>query len=91
MGCFKHCLMGHTSRSMEDSGTDNDLKCRKLAQVSEKNFSMLCRNCSCDILVKEVAACYPCPKSLLEAEVKRFGLIPLAEEIPKYSNIDSVM
>ena len=35
--------------------TDNDLKCQNLAQeVSEKNFSMLPRNHSCDILVKEL-------------------------------------
>ena len=25
--CFKHCLMGHTSRSMEYNGFDSDLNC----------------------------------------------------------------
>ena len=55
MKCFKPCLMGHTSRSMKDNGADNELKCQELAQVvSEKNFSMLLRNHSCHILVKEL-------------------------------------
>ena len=41
--------------------------------------------------MKNVAAFYPCPKSLPEAEVKSFGLIPLAEEMSKHPGIDSVM
>ena len=52
---------------------------------------MLPRNHSCDILVKNVAAFCPCPKSLLEAKVKRFGLILLSEKISKQSSIDSVI
>ena len=52
---------------------------------------MLPRNSSCDILVKKVASFCPCPKSLPEAKVKSFGLIPLAEEISKQPSIDSVM
>ena len=52
MECGKHCLMGHSRRSMEENSVDNDLKCWELAQeVSEKNFSMLPRNCSWDILL----------------------------------------
>lgn len=52
MECIKHCLMGHKRRIMEENSADNDLKCWELAQeVSEKNFSMLHRNCSCDILL----------------------------------------
>ena len=32
VGCLNHCLMGHTSRSMEDSGTKSDLNCGGLTQ-----------------------------------------------------------
>ena len=48
--CFKHCLMGHPSRNMEDSGAENDLNCGGMAQEAseEKNFSMLPR----DLFVK---------------------------------------
>ena len=49
----------------------------------EKNFSMLLRDSSCDILVKKVIAFCPCLKSLTKAKVKSFGLIPFAEEISK--------
>ena len=49
---------------------------------------MLPRDCSCDILVKEMPAFCPCPKSLPEAKVKSFGLILLAEEILKQPSID---
>ena len=67
MECFKHCLMGHPSRSMEDRGAKSYVNYRGLTQeVSEENFSMLPRDCSHDILVKEVAAFCHCPKSLPE-------------------------
>ena len=52
---------------------------------------MLSRDLSSDTLVKKVAAFCPYWKSLPEAKVKRFGLIPLAEEISKQPSIDSVM
>ena len=52
---------------------------------------MFPRDCSCDILVKKVAAFCSCPKSLFEAKMKSFGLILLAEEISKQCSIDSVM
>ena len=69
--CFKNCLVGHTSRSMEDNGANNDLKCLELAQkVSEKNFRMLPRNFSCDILVKKVDAFFHYLKNLPEFKVK---------------------
>ena len=48
---------------------------------------MLLRDRSCDILVKNVAAFCPCPKSLPEANVKSFGLIPLVEEVAKQPSI----
>ena len=38
----------------------------------EKYFIMLPRDHSCDILVKTVADCCPCTKSLVEAKVKSF-------------------
>ena len=44
-----------------------------------------------DILVKNVVTFCPCLKSLPEAKVKSFVLIPLAEEILKQSNIGSVI
>ena len=60
--CFKHCLMGHTNRSMEDGGAKNYLNCGVLAQeVLEESFSMLLRDYSCDILVKEVTTFCFCP------------------------------
>ena len=79
MEYFKHSLMGHTSKNMEDSGTEGDLNCGRLAhEVSEeKNFSMLPKDCSCDILVKNVVAFCPCSKSLLKAKMTRFRLIAL--------------
>lgn len=43
------------------------------------NFSMLPREPSCDIVVKNVDVFCLCLKNLLEAKVERFGLIPLAE------------
>ena len=54
--CFKWSSEGHTSRSMEDSGAEGDLNCGGLAQVvsEEKNVSMLHRDHSCGILVKNV-------------------------------------
>ena len=41
--------------------------------------------------MKKVAAFCPCPKSLPEAKVKRFGLISLAEEISTQPSIDSAV
>ena len=65
MECFKWSLMGHTSRSIENSGAEGDLNCgASIKRFSEKNFSMLLRDRSCDILAKNVAAFCPCPKSL---------------------------
>ena len=46
---------------------------------------------SWDILVMNVAAFCPGCNSLLEAKVKRFGLIPLTEEISKHSGMDPVV
>ena len=66
---------------MEDSGTKSYLSCRGLTQVvSDENISMWPRDCFY-ILVRSVAAFFPCLKSLLEAKVKKSGLILLAEEI----------
>ena len=75
--CFKWGLMGQSSRKMKDSGAEGDLNCGGLAQEvsEEKNFSMLLRNHSCDMLMKNVATFCPCLKSL--AEMKRFILIAL--------------
>ena len=43
--CFKHCLMGHTSRSMENSGVECDLmNCGNQVVSEEKNVSVWFRN-----------------------------------------------
>ena len=60
-------------------------------EIPEENFSMLPRGHSCDILLNKVAAFSSCLKGLLEAKVKSFGLISLAEEISKQPSIDSVV
>ena len=80
---IKCSLMSHTSRSTADSGTEYDLSCGCLNQEGseETNVNMRPRNHSCDSLVKNVIAFCPCLKNLLEAKVRRFGLIPLMEEI----------
>lgn len=33
----------------------------------------------------------PCPKCLLEAKLRSFGLIPLAEEISKQASVNCLM
>lgn len=50
--CFKWGLLGHTSRTIEERGAEVDLNYVSLDQdISEvKDFSMLSRNRSCDIL-----------------------------------------
>jgi hypothetical protein len=65
---------------MEVSDAEGDLNYGGVAQeVSEKkNFSMWPRDCSCDILAKNVAAFYPCPKEkkiLPEAKSKNYFII----------------
>ena len=70
---------------MEDSGADGYLNCGSLDQKvsEEKNFNMLPRNHSHDILVKNVTAFYHCLKCLPEDKVERLRLCALAKEIPK--------
>ena len=72
MECFKWGLTGHPSRNMEEFIAESDLICADLAQeVSvENNFSMWPRDCFCGILVKNVAAFYPCLKSMPKAKIK---------------------
>jgi hypothetical protein len=61
-------------------------------EISEKkNFSMVPKGHFGDILMMNVAAFCPCPKSLPEAKVKRFRLIALAKEISKQPSIDPVL
>lgn len=68
---------------MEDNAAESCLNHGGLAREisEEKNFSILPRDLSCNILVKKVACFCPCPKSLYAAEVKNFELILLGEEI----------
>ena len=58
---FKCFLLGHTSMSMEDSGTECVFKnCEELSQgVSEDNINIWPRDCSV-ITVKCVTTLYPC-------------------------------
>ena len=73
--------MGHPSRSMEDSGAECDLMNCGDQQISEGgNINMLCRDCTCDTLVKKVVAICPCLKNLPENKVRSFGLIQLADD-----------
>jgi hypothetical protein len=54
--------MDHPSRNMEDGRAEGDLNCGGLLtqKVSEENnFSMWPRDCSCDVLVKNVVAFCP--------------------------------
>ena len=65
---------------MEDSGTKCDLmNCGSHTQEfsKEKNMTMWPRDCSCDILVKNVPAFCPFLKSLPETKMKSSGLIPV--------------
>jgi hypothetical protein len=72
MECFKWGLTGHPSRNMEEFIAESDLICADLAQeVSvENNFSMWPTDCFYGILVKDVAAFYPCLKSMPKAKIK---------------------
>ena len=58
--CIKYCLMVHDNRRMEDSDAEYDLmNCGDLTQeVSEENYSILPRDCSCDssCVVRNVVA-----------------------------------
>ena len=78
---------------MEDNGAKSNVDYDCLVQEisEEKNFSMWPRDCSCDILVKNVAAFCPCLKSLPEAKVKRFILIALTKEVSKKPSRDFVL
>ena len=82
-----------SSQVFDHSSIVGYLDCQKLARniSEEKNFSMLPRDCSCDILVKYVAAFFSSLKNLPKVKVKRFTLIPLAEEISKQPSIVSVV
>lgn len=58
---FKWGLMGHPSRSLKDSGAEDDLNCGDLdLEVSEENICMWPRECSCVILAKDMATFSPC-------------------------------
>jgi hypothetical protein len=71
--------MGHPSRNLEDFVAGSNLSCVDLTQAisKEKNLRMWHKDNFCGILVKNVATIYPCLKSLLDAKVKRLGLIAL--------------
>ena len=55
-----------------------------------KNFSILPRDTSCDILVKKVVAFCLCLKCQLEAKVKSFGLILFWQKKSQQPTIDFV-
>ena len=82
--CFKHYVMGHTSRSIENNTAECDLmNCGDQEISEEKHINTWPRDWSCDILVKNVAAFDPCPKILPKAKLKSLVLILLAEKISK--------
>jgi len=92
VGHIKHCLTGCTSSHTEDSGAESDLNGGDLAQEDseQKNLSMLPRDHSCDIYVKNVVGFCPCLRSRPEAKMMRFRVIALAKEISKQPSIDSI-
>ena len=54
---------------MEVSNAEGDLNCGCLAQeVSEESFSIWPIDCSCDILLTNVAVFYPCLRVYLKAK-----------------------
>ena len=55
---FKWSLVGYPIRYMEESVADSGLNCVSLLaqEFSEKNLSIWPRDCSCNSLVKNVAA-----------------------------------
>jgi hypothetical protein len=83
--CLRSDLIGHSGSIMEDFSDEGDLKSGvPVQEVSEEmNFSMMPRDCPCDILAKIVTAFCPCLKSLPVAKIKRFRLIPLTKEVSK--------
>ena len=60
--------MGHTSRSIEDSGAKGDLNSG--ARISEENINMWLKDHSCDILMKNMTDFCSCPKYLPAAKLK---------------------
>ena len=89
---FKWDLMGCPNKNMEDIVTESDLKCAHLDQAaSVENFSMWPTDCFCSILVKNMAAFCPCPKSLPGFKMKRFRLIALKKEVSKQPGVNSVV
>jgi len=57
----------------------------------DKNFSVWPTDYFYGILVKNMAALCPCRKSLSEAKVKRFRLIPLTKEVSEIPSKDFVL
>ena len=86
MEWFKWSLRDHPSQNAEYGGVEGDFNyCRPAGQdVSEgKNFSMWPRDCSCNILVKNVTAFCPFLGRLPEFKVKKFTLLALRKEVSK--------
>jgi hypothetical protein len=91
--CFKWGLMGHPSSIMENFVAGSNLNCVDLAQEISKdyNFRMWHKDCSCGILVKNMATFCLCLKNLPEAKVKRLRLIELTKEVSKKPSRDFVL
>ena len=61
---------------MEVSVVEGRLVCGNLNdEVSEKDFGMWPRDCTCDTLLKNMSDFCSCPKHLPEVKVKRFRLL----------------
>ena len=64
--------MDNPSRNMENSGAECDLNYGDLTPRGFQRTRMLGlwpRDCSCEVLAKNLTAFYPCLKCLLEAKV----------------------
>lgn len=90
---FKWGLIGHTGRDVENSATESNLGYGGPAQEgSEKTISKCPRDCSCDILLKNMNAFCSCPKNLSETKLN-FIAMALAQgtfRLPSKENIQSV-
>lgn len=74
---------------LEDSSIESGMDC--ISPDQEASEGMNIRHNSWDILAKNVAAFYSCPKNLPQADMESFGLMSLAEEISIQTHVNSVM
>ena len=76
MNALRWDLVDYPSRNMEVSVVEGRLVSGKLTEeVSEKDFGMWLRDCTCDTLLKNMSDFCSCQKHLPEVKMKRFRLL----------------